>query len=128
MKLFKVMKDGGYLSRVWGLFFVELKSLFSIVGLKFLNGSREAYHSHAFNALSWVLKGQLIEQNLDGSIKQYGPSIIPIWTPRDRFHKVTSLGTTYVLSFRGPWVSLWSEYTPGDDTFTILTHGRKVVA
>ena len=49
MKLFKYMKDGGPESTVWGYFLIEIKSLFTIVLLHFKNGSREAYHNHAFN-------------------------------------------------------------------------------
>mgnify|MGYP001575993171 CR=1 FL=1 len=58
MKLFYYGKDGGPESHVWGFWLIEAKSLFSIVLLRFENGTREAYHSHAFNSLSWVLRGR----------------------------------------------------------------------
>lgn len=126
MKLFKVMKDGGNLSHVWGLFFIEIKSLFSVVLLSFKDGSREAYHTHAFNSLSWVLKGKLKEYMLDGRVLVHKPSWLPVITPRDCFHKVVSEGTTTVLTFRGPWCNVWKEYTE-DGEFIKLTHGRKLV-
>ena len=127
MKFFSKMKDGGPESYVVGYWLVEIKSLFSIVLLHFSNGSREAFHSHAFNAISWVLRGQLKEELLNKNVtKQYKPSIIPVWTPRANFHKVTSIGDSWVLSFRGPWNSKWKEYLPNDNKYITLTHGRKI--
>lgn len=126
MKIFSYGKDGGALSKVWGLFITEIKKAFSIVLLRFENGSREAYHSHAFNAVSWILKGKLVEY-VDGAVFEvYRPSLTPIWTPRDRFHKVYSVGTTWVISFRGPWADTWKEYTDKDGEIT-LTHGRRPI-
>jgi hypothetical protein len=126
-KFFKRMKDGGPDSRVVGYWLFEIKSLFSIVLLNFWDGSREAYHSHAFNALSWVLKGKLHEQTLEGPVNIYKPSLRPIVTAREVFHKVTSVGSTWVLSFRGPWANTWKEFLPEQHQFITLTHGRAVV-
>lgn len=42
-------------------------------------------------------------------------------------HKVISLGDTWVLSFRGPWVDLWHEYLPKLNKRITLTHGRKEI-
>ena len=129
MKFFKTMKDGGQKSRVVGYWLVEIKCLFSIVLLKFEGPSRDAFHTHAFNALSWVLKGFLVEKTLGQPLPVcYKPSLLPVYTPRDKFHKVDSVGTTWVLSFRGPWCKTWMEYLPSENRFIILTHGRKEVA
>lgn len=128
MKFFKHMKDGGLESKVDGYWLVEIKSLLSIVLLHFSNGSRDAYHSHAFNAVSWVLKGMLAEGQLEGGMRFYGPSFKPVWTPRTMFHKVVSRGDTWALSFRGPWSKTWKEFLPTEDRFITLTHGRKEVS
>ena len=128
MKFFKHMKDGGPESKVDGYWLVEIKSLFSVVLLLFSNGSREAYHSHAFNAYSWVLQGRLHEYPLHSWSNYYAPSLKMIFTPRRMFHKVTSIGDTWVLSFRGPWADTWQEFLPDKAKFQTLTHGRKVVA
>lgn len=132
MKFMKIMKDGGPLSRVTGFFLVEIKCLFSIVILRFDDGARDAYHTHAFNAVSWVMKGRLIEQVRtpnphDEYVVIYDPSWLPIWTPRRRFHRVVSVGTTWAISFRGPWTDKWSEYLPVEDRTITLTHGRKII-
>ena len=55
MKLCYVGKDGGPESTVWGFWLIEIKKLFSVALLCFENGSREAFHTHAFNSVSWVL-------------------------------------------------------------------------
>ncbi len=127
MKLFSYGKDGGPDSTVWGYWLCEFKSLFSIAILCFEDGSREAYHSHAFNCFSWLIKGHLTEENLGGPTKIYGPSIFPIFTYRNTFHKVTSKGRTWVLTFRGPWSKTWEEFNPNTEEFTTLTNGRKIL-
>lgn len=127
MKLFKFMKDGGPLSKSSGLFFVELKRLFSVVLLHFTDGSRDAYHTHAFNAVSWVLWGKLVERDIYGRVTHYTPSLRPVITLREKFHKVVSVGDTWVLSFRGPWVKQWTEFLPTEQKFITLTNGRKIV-
>lgn len=128
MKLFRYMRDGGPQSKVTGFWFIEWKRLFSAVLLHFFDGSREAYHSHAFNSISWVLRGELNENMLDGGINRYLPGIRPVITRRSDFHKVVSVGDAWVMSFRGPWVKTWKEFLPEKKKFITLTHGRKVVA
>ena len=124
MKLFKKMKDGGAESTVTVYWLIEAKRVVSILVLKFEGRSREAFHNHAFNCFSWVLKGQLTETMLDGTVKYYKPSIFPFVTTREDFHKVDSDGTSYVLTFRGPWLKTWNEFT---DKYITLTDGRKIV-
>jgi hypothetical protein len=126
MKLFSVSHDGGKKSGVTGFWLVEIKSLFSIVILKFNKGSREAYHSHAFNAVTWWLKGRVTEHHLDGRVIKWKPSIIPKFTSRECTHKVYANETSYAISFRGPWSKQWSEYT--DKQHTVLSSGREVVS
>jgi hypothetical protein len=123
VKLFKRMRDGGPDSPVIGYFLVEIKSLFSIVLLHFTD-TREAYHSHAFNALTFWLKGKVVEYVHNGGWK--------IWyagdwkyTPRNLMHKVRPLRDAWALSIRGPWSDTWQEYKEGQ--YTTLAHGRKVV-
>jgi predicted metal-dependent enzyme (double-stranded beta helix superfamily) len=127
MKWLEWCKDGGPDSNVSGLFVVEIKSLFSIVLLKFANGSREAFHEHAFNALSWVLRGKLVEDNTNWVVNTYTPSLLPIFTKRSTFHRVVSIGDTWVISLRGPWRKQWREYIPATRELLTLTNGRTVV-
>lgn len=128
---FMIGKDGGPDSVVDGWLF-EIKSLFSVGILRFNDGSREAFHSHAFNCVSWVLKGALFERFLDprrgAYIHRPGKTIV---TRRDDIHKVSSHGTTYVLTVRGPWKKTWVDVTEVKNTdiwaIDTLSHGRGVV-
>lgn len=129
-RLFTKTKDGGPESHVWAYWLLGWKGLFSVVLLRFEDGSRNAFHSHAFNSCSWLLSGELEEHRLRGTGNQvfvWTPSLWPIITKRETFHKVTSFGRSWVLSFRGPWSDTWQEYDPKAFKYTTLTHGRKVV-
>lgn len=135
MKLFKKMKDGGPESPVIGYFLVEIKSLFSIVLLKF-GGTREAYHSHAFNAVTLWLKGSVEEKvlvNKDGDISYIRPFKAGQfkYTPRNLMHKILPGAGAWALSIRGPWISRWQEVRSlgplGGHRLVTLTHGRKEV-
>lgn len=125
MKLLQRMKDGGPESPVVGYFLVEIKSLFSVVLLHF-GGTREAYHSHAFNAVTLWLKGKVKEYTLNKGWQYWYAGHLK-YTARNTFHKVDPLEDTWALSFRGPWTKTWQEYWPAEDKLVTLTHGRRVV-
>ncbi len=131
MKFFHKGKDGGEESKVTGYWLIESKKFISIVLLKFDKGSREAYHTHAFNALSWVIKGELLENTLtkgEDTQKTFLPSSIPIYTPRSKFHRVFGMASsTYAISIRGPWIDKWKEYLPKSQKHITLTHGREQI-
>lgn len=127
MKIFEKGTDGGNKSNVTGYWLIEAKSLFSIVFLRFGKGSRESYHSHAFNALTWFIYGEVIEQFRDKKAINWKPSLKPKYTPRDCYHKVFAKETTYALCIRGPWSKTWKEYNPITKKEITLTNGRKVV-
>lgn len=127
MKFFKCAKDGGPESTVTGYWLFEIKRFASVALLRFDDGSRDVYHSHAFASLNWVLKGCVLEHT-QADVRPHRPSFWPILTRRSTFHKVVSDGTTWVLSLRGPWSKRWLEYDPKTRTETTLEQGRKVVA
>jgi hypothetical protein len=131
MKLFFKSKDGGKESNVIGYWLIEWKNVFSIVLLCFDEGSREVFHNHAFNAISWILTGKLCECiKEDGSYyyKYLKPSCIPLYTSRDRMHKVEGIADkTWVLSFRGPWNKTWNEFFEHNNKYHTLTNGRIIV-
>ncbi len=129
MKLFSKVKDGGPYSKVTAYFLIELKGLFSIGLLRFDRGSREAFHTHAFDCISWVLRGHLLETLFRGGQKEYRPSWRPVLTRRRTFHQVFGLAPcTWVLTSRGPWVKTWREYLTDSGNFQTLSYGRRVVS
>lgn len=124
MRFFSRAKDGGPKSTVVGYWLVELKKLFSVVLLRFDDGSRDEFHSHAFNSLSWVLRGRLVENHIDGRVEEHRAGLWPVTTRRSTFHRVVSQGTTWVVSFRGPWSDHWHEFDPKTGELTTLADGR----
>jgi hypothetical protein len=128
VKLFSTSKDGGKDSNVTGYWLIEWKNVFSVALLKFDRSSREAFHSHAFNSISWVLSGHLLEERLHvhwrTGLTHYKPSLKPIITTRNNTHKVYGIApTTWVITFRGPWHKTWHEEFD-DGTKVVLAHGR----
>lgn len=126
-RLFYKKPDGGKESGVTGYFLIEWKILFSIGLLHFKKGSREAYHTHAFNALTWWIKGKVSElhYNKPENNKDFKRSLKPKYTTRDCFHKVLSHENTWALTFRGPWSNIWKEFRERSNKMITLTHGRK---
>ena len=125
MRFFSKVKDGGSKSPVDGYFLFELKSVCSVVLLKFNQGGREAFHTHAFNAYTWFICGSLREEKYDGSYYDYVKSVLPKYTPRDNNHRVAAIKDSWCLSLRGPWCDTWTENTETEKV--TLTHGRKVL-
>ena len=118
-------KDGGKDSPVDAYFLFEIKGLFSVALLKFNKGMREQYHSHAFNAYTWLLKGALFEEDKDSEeIYVYERSLLPKYTPREKFHRVRATETSWCLTVRGRWQDTWQEYDDKTGEYTTFTHGR----
>lgn len=114
ISILKKASDGGKDSGVTAYWLIEWKGLFSVGFLRFSEGSREAYHSHAFNAVTWWLRGEVEEHFKDGGeVCKWTPSFKPKKTPRKCFHKVYALKETWALTFRGPWVDTWQEFKNG---------------
>ena len=128
MKFLSLGTDGGKNSGVKGFWFIEIKNLFSIAFLRFQKGTRENYHSHAFNAYSWFLWGKIEEQHKDKDPMIWTPSLWPKSTPRSTFHRVNALETTYVFTIRGPWSKTWLEWDPKNEEYIELTNSRKVLS
>lgn len=129
MKFLKWGKDGGPESSVWGFWFIEIKWLFSIVLLRFEKGeTREAFHSHAFNALTWWLSGKVAEEHTNGQIDLWWPSLLPKLTRRSCFHRVRPIKKTWALSIRGPWAKQWQEFRKDWSELTTFESGRRIVA
>lgn len=131
VRLFQKTKDGGPDSPVDAYFLCEFKPLFSVALLKFNKGKRETYHTHAFNALTWFLGGDLIEErkilggNLPCCIK-YVRRFWPKFTSRDNLHRVKAVETSWCLTIRGPWTDSWQEFDENRNILTTLTHGRYI--
>ena len=128
------VKDGGPESPVT-FFGIEIKWLFSIGFIRFAEGRREAYHTHAFHALTWFLCGNLFEDRIcevtgvstSAMLSPYTVWPIPKVTTRDNLHRVLAKETSWCFTIRGPWSRVWKEYNKKNGKFTVFTHGRKVL-
>ena len=119
-------KDGGKDSSVDAYILLEIKRYFSIVLLKFNKGGREVFHTHAFDALTWFISGEMVEEDVSGELYIYTRSIRPKLTLRAKNHRVIAIVDSLCFSIRGPWSPTWSEYTRDTDTTTVLAaHRRK---
>lgn len=129
LRMFIKRHDGGPDSGVTGFWLLEWKAVFSIVLLRFQPCSkRTVFHSHAFAALTWWLRGAAEEVHADGRVLSWRPSLLPKWTPRSTCHRIVPQRTTWALSIRGPWRRTWNEVSADLSKTTTLTNGRKVIA
>ena len=126
-QFFTKAKDGGPKSPVDGYFLIEVKNIGSIALLKFNKGCREEYHTHAFNAFTWFLNGDLVEQNVDGTTYTYKKSLIPKLTLKSKNHRVFANKDSWCFTIRGPWEKTWTETSEDLSKVTILTSGRNIV-
>jgi hypothetical protein len=121
MKL--LTKDGGPDSPVDAYFLCEFKNLFSIALLKFNKGTREAFHTHAFNAVTLFLGGKMSEEQYNGIRTPYRR--LPKFTGKCHNHRVIAFRDSWALTVRGPWDPTWTE-TAGNTT-TTFAHGREIL-
>lgn len=128
MSVLQKAKDGGRYSPVDAYFLIEVKCLFSIALLKFNKGTRENLHSHAFDALTWFICGDLVELDISGDMYIYKKSIFPKLTRKAKTHKVIALKDSWCFTIRGKWQDTWTEYNELSNKTTTLTHGRKVLS
>lgn len=126
MRLFNKAKDGGSESPVDAYFLFEIKGLASVALLKFNKGGREAFHTHAFDALTWFVKGDLLEEDVSGETYKYKKSIIPKITLKSKNHRVLANEDSYCLTIRGKWDKNWTEYDSKSDTTTVFNWGRSI--
>lgn len=107
----------------------ENKSLFSVYFHVFNTVEQDRFHTHAFDAVSFVLRGSYEEeQKLPSGIvikKKVGVGVRYI--PKDYNHRLLrSEPDTMSLLFAGPWVRYWTEE---NRSFTrTLTWGRREVS
>jgi len=126
MRFFCKVKDGGPESPVDAYVLFEIKWLCSVMLLKFNKGGREAFHTHAFNALTWFLFGAIIEEDVSGEMHWYRRSLIPKLTKKSKNHRVLAHRDSWCFTIRGPWAKTWTETFVGRPMI-VLTHGRKEV-
>lgn len=125
MRLLSKTKDGGPDSPVDAYFLFEIKNVCSLALLRFNVGGREAFHTHAFTALTWFICGDMYEETYEGVVTKYSRSLLPKITKKGKNHRVRANKTSWCITIRGPWSCYWTEDVKG--VTTTFTHGRTVV-
>lgn len=86
---------------------LEYKKLFSIKLFKFhkSSGKQDRFHTHAFNALSFLIKGDYTEEIIkDNKIMKCRRNRSRIlYIPKDSYHRITKSDSCYTLLLTGPW-------------------------
>lgn len=110
----------------------EHKYLFSIIVYHWKTIKQNRFHSHAFPALAFLLKGSYEEEvfTTGGIIKKtVNQWLKPRVLPRNYTHRILKASPkTWTIVFTGPWIKHWYEYFEDTSTWIKYTWGRKVVS
>lgn len=106
---------------------IEIKYLFGIIVNIFNTENQDRFHSHAFHAFSFMIKGYYYEHVIIGTECVTKKIEKSRFIPRNYIHKITkSTKNAMSITFEGPWESTWNEYFDNGRVKT-YTWGRKVL-
>lgn len=92
---------------------LEWKKLFSIKLFHFhkSSGCQDRFHTHSFNSISILLKGNYIEEIIRGGqvLKFDRNRSRVIYIPADEYHRITRSDGCRTLLITGPWQPEWKE-------------------
>jgi hypothetical protein len=92
---------------------LEWKKYFSIKLFHFhkTTGNQDRFHTHSFNAVSLLLKGNYIEEVVvEGVVKPLPRNRSRIiYIPKGEFHRITKSNGCWTLLVTGPWEPEWVE-------------------
>ena len=110
---------------------IENKYLFSLIFYKWNTIKQSRFHTHAFPALAFLIKGWYWERVLFNEIEMtnfVNQPLWPRWLPRNYCHAVDNAKPgTITMVIAGPWQKTWEEYFPDTKTWVTYTWGRKVL-
>lgn len=110
----------------------EHKKLFSIIIYHWKTIRQNRFHSHAFAALAFLLKGSYTEERIvNGKVEKNVIKDIlkPRYLPRNYTHRILEAKPkTWTIVFTGPWIKHWYEYFQDTKTWIKYAWGRKVIA
>jgi hypothetical protein len=106
---------------------IELKYIGGIIINKFNTTNQDRFHSHAFFAFSWMIRGwyneDIIKDNKIISKKITKSRIIP----KNHIHKIKDSSKDAIsVTFEGPWGNTWSEFYD-DGRVKVYSWGRRVL-
>lgn len=109
----------------------EHKNLFSIIIYHWKSIAQNRFHTHAFSALAFLLRGSYTEERIvNGKIETHKVKGIfkPRFLPKNYTHRILQAKPkTWSIVFVGPWIPYWFEYFHDTKTWVKYTWGRVVV-
>ena len=106
---------------------IEIKYVGGIIVNIFNTENQDRFHSHAFHALSWMIKGHYYEDVIVDNETVTKLIEKSRFIPRNYIHKITkSSPNAMSVTFEGPWESTWNEYFDNGRVKT-YTWGRRVI-
>lgn len=107
---------------------LEWKKLFSIKLFYFhpTDGSQDRYHTHAFNAISFRIHGNYVEEIVDEGLVTQLPRNRSrlIFIPKNQYHRITKSDGCRTLLITGPWGSEFKELVSlGDSKYQMVVCG-----
>lgn len=105
----------------------EIKYLGGVIINCFNTENQDRFHSHAFHALSWMIRGYYYEDVIINDRIVSKKIVKSRFIPKNYVHKITKSSVNAIsVTFEGPWGPNWSEYF---DNGRIKTYawGRKIV-
>ena len=109
----------------------ENKKLFSIILYKWFTIDQIRFHTHAFSAVAFLLKGWYWEKIRFGKTEMtnfVNVPLVPRFLPKNYCHAIQQARPgTRTLVITGPWQKHWFEYFPDTETWVKYHWGRKKV-
>ena len=109
----------------------ENKYLFGITVYKWFTIDQIRFHTHAFNAIAFLIKGWYWEKVIFNDVEMTNFVNIPFWPrliPRNYCHAIQHAKPgTMTIVFSGPWQKHWFEYFPDTKKWIKYNWGRKKV-
>lgn len=107
----------------------ECKYLFSIIIFNFIESDKvqDRFHTHAFNSVSFKLKGYYEEHILDenGETLIVPRHNVVKFFERDIYHAIGKSNDCWTLLLAGPWKQTWKEFFPNLRKIETLSWSRK---
>lgn len=106
---------------------LEFKHVFGIIVNVFNTVDQDRFHSHAFHAMSLMIRGYYLEDVIEGNEVVTKKITKSRFIPKNYIHKIKeSSKNAMSITFEGPWESTWNEYFDNGRIKT-YTWGRKVI-
>lgn len=107
---------------------IEFKLIGGIIINIFNTKDQDRFHSHAFNAYSWMIKGYYDEEFIDDCGNHTFQTIIKSrFIPKEYIHKIRESSKNCIsVTLEGPWDNKWLEIFD-NGRVKAYNWGRKVI-